>query len=284
MTEHDPVDGDQGTTGTPAPGQRDAFVVQLDWLIEAAGGQATLARRARVAERSLRSWTRGDYPKQNDSSAVRRLDAYAAASVPGYPAAAGVPRLTETSGAAWRAGQAAAGSPAQVVTAAAPPAEPAPRSGRRWFAAAAAVVGVAVLVLVTAVLRPWDDGNDAAASSQHARTQAAATPAVVTHPPLPTTGSGTPLEEQTGSLGANTFADPVLLQDQALKIPPNTTVSVRCYLYAPSLPSVLPDGNWYLLETSPWTDRWAPANSFMNGDVPGGPTLHNTDFAVPECS
>ena len=283
MTEHDPVVDDQGTTGTPAPGQRDAFVVQLDWLVEAAGGQATLARRSGVAERSLRSWARGDYPKQNDSPAVRRLDAYASPSVPGYRAAARVPRLTETSGAAWRAGQAAVDTAVQAAPPAAEPA-PAPRSGRRWFAAAAALVAVAVLVLIAALLRPWDDGNDASASTQQPRTQPAATPAVVTHPPLPTTGSGTPLEEQTGSLGANTFANPVLLQDQALRIPPNTTVSVRCYYYAPSLPSVLPDGNWYLLETSSLTGRWAPANSFMNGDVPGGPTLHNTDFAVPECS
>ncbi|WP_156036169.1 hypothetical protein [Blastococcus sp. URHD0036] len=44
-----------------------------------------------------------------------------------------------------------------------------------------------------------------------------------------------------------------------------------------------PDGFWYLVESDEWNGRWTPANSFMNGDVPGGPYIHNTDVAVPVC-
>jgi hypothetical protein len=58
---------------------------------------------------------------------------------------------------------------------------------------------------------------------------------------------------------------------------------VRCRYYAPSIPSVTPDGFWYLIDAGQWAGRWTPANSFMNGDLPGQPTLHNTDFAVPVC-
>ncbi|TFV63470.1 UNVERIFIED_ORG: hypothetical protein E4P37_14935 [Bacillus sp. AZ43] len=89
--------------------------------------------------------------------------------------------------------------------------------------------------------------------------------------------------ETTGSLGANTFADPRTLQGQAQKIPPDTTVLVRCRYYAPSIPGVVPDGFWYLVDDGEWAGRWAPADSFMNGDVKGQPTVHNTDFAVPVC-
>lgn len=60
-------------------------------------------------------------------------------------------------------------------------------------------------------------------------------------------------------------------------------LEVRCRYYAPSVPSVTPDGFWYLIETEPWNGLWSPANSFMNGDVPGGPYIHNTDFGVPVC-
>ena len=276
MTGVDPGGPDQAERGP------DPFVVQLDWLVGAVGGQATLARRAVVAERSLRSWARGEYPKQNDSPVVRRLDAWAAANVADYPAAAGVPRLTETSGSAWRAAQPVATVPDAPGTTAPAPPEPATpgsrRPGRRRLAIAGGLAAAAAAVLVVGLLHPWTGTANGAGVAVLRSGRTAPSSA-----PLPTRGSGTPREEQTGSLGANTFADPNTLQDQALKIPPHTTVTVRCYVYAPSIPSVLPDGNWYLLETTPWTGRWVPANSFMNGDVPGGPTLHNTDFAVPKC-
>ena len=102
-------------------------------------------------------------------------------------------------------------------------------------------------------------------------------------PELPTSASGPPRDELTGSIGANAFSDPRTLADRAPMIPPDTTVSVRCRFYAPSVPSVEPDGYWYLIDSGEWAGLWSPANSYMNGDVPGGPYTHNTDFDVPEC-
>ena len=253
----------------PTANDRDPFVIQLAWLVDAAGGQGTLARRSGVAERSLRSWSRGDYPKQNDSPAVRRLDAWARATITGYPTAAGVPALTETSG-PKRLGAEPALAAASAPAATEPQAESTRR--RRWpvLAAVAGVLAAAAAVIVIVT-----SSGHSGATPKAAPTDSAA---------LPTRGTeGASFIEESGSLGANTFADPVKLQDQALKIPPHTQINVRCYVYAPSIPSVLPDGNWYLIDTSPWTGRWTPANSFMNGDVPGGPTLHNTDFTVPKC-
>jgi hypothetical protein len=186
---------------------------------------------------------------------VRDLDAWAVASVPGYPDAAGVPRLIATCGPI-------AGAPAR-----APEPEPVTADGRRrrsrrtWALAVGAVLIVAGVG--TAVYLLTDD-DDAMA-------------------PLPSTGDGTLYPETTGSIGANTFADPRTLIDNAQPIPADTTVQVRCRYYAPSIPSVTPDGFWYLIDAGEWAGRWSPANSFMNGDLPGARTVHNTDFDVPVC-
>jgi flagellar biosynthesis/type III secretory pathway M-ring protein FliF/YscJ len=144
--------------------------------------------------------------------------------------------------------------------------EPSPDAAPRrprwlWPVVTAAVVLVAVIAVVATLLLTRNDD-------------------VAT---LPTGASGPSLPETTGRLGANTFANPVLLQDNAMPIPAHTTVQVRCRFYAPSIPSVEPDGYWYLIDSGKWAGRWTPANSFMNGDVPGQPTLHNTDMAVPVC-
>jgi hypothetical protein len=51
--------------------------------------------------------------------------------------------------------------------------------------------------------------------------------------PLPSAGDGTLYPETTGSIGANTFADPRTLIDNAQPIPAD-----------PSIPSATPDGFW----------------------------------------
>jgi hypothetical protein len=243
----------------------DPFVRQVTWLVNALGGRDQLARASenRVSARTLDNWSNGRYPRNAVTGAVRDLDAWAMEHVEGYPEGAGVPRLVETCGRSQP-------EPARTGDVPAPEVpepdldEPARRRRRRLaWALAAAVVAVAAVVGTFVLQRP-DDG------------------AAITVP-LPSTGDGTLLAETTGSIGANTFADPRTLQDNAQGIPPNTTVQVRCRYYAPSLPSVTPDGFWYLIDSGQWAGRWSPANSFMNGDVPGAPTLHNTDFAVPVC-
>jgi hypothetical protein len=61
-------------------------------------------------------------------------------------------------------------------------------------------------------------------------------------------------------------------------------VQVACKVYDPTVGSVNPDGYWYRIASPPWSDAYySPANTFMNGDPYGGPYMHNTDFAVPDC-
>jgi hypothetical protein len=253
-----------GTTGdNDGHGPTDPFVRQVLWLVDALGGRDQLARasRNRVSARTLDNWIRGQYPRSAVTGAVRELDAWAVQNVPGYPEAAGVPRLIATCGPT-------AGGPVHGRAPAEPVADPGDPPRRRWPARAWALAGSAVLLAAAAVttvvlLRGNDEANALA--------------------PLPSTGDGTLYPETTGSIGANTFADPRTLIDNAQPIPADTTVQVRCRYYAPSIPSVTPDGFWYLIDSGDWAGRWSPANSFMNGDIPGARTMHNTDFAVPLC-
>ena len=106
-------------------------------------------------------------------------------------------------------------------------------------------------------------------------------PPIVTQPPA----TGTTRAEQQGSRGANTFTDPHAISGAGPRVAPSQTVQVSCRLLDPSAPSISPDGYWYRLADSPWNNQYyAAANTFMNGDPPGGPFTHNTDFAVPDCN
>ncbi|MCF6736948.1 hypothetical protein [Blastococcus sp. KM273129] len=250
----------------------DPFVTQVGWLIASAGGKDQLVTRSGglVSARTLDNWMAGSYPRTKVTGAVRDLDAWARAELPGYPQAAGVPALVDSCG-PYR-GATAAGLVLEVD----PAAEPAPTRRRLppWALVAAALVLTAVLSSALTAFLIGERGT-------------AADPTIgatdLVDLPLPSTGDGTLVEEEAGSIGANTFADPRTLSGRGAPVPPHTTIHVRCRYYAPSVPSVSPDGFWYLIETEPWNGLWTPANSYMNGDPPGGPYLHNTDLAVPVC-
>ena len=261
------------------------FVVQLDWLLAEVGGKDKLAALSGVSVRTLGNWSAGKVPEKSVTAAVRALDGWAVRNVPSYPVEAGVPRLVDSCGPraagpvgtepAGRAGTedqvgAVGADGAGDTGAAAGRGARADRPRRRWsvlaLAAAAAVGAVTALIVV----QQTREEPTVAAESEPL-------------PELPTSASGPPHEELTGSIGANAFGDPRTLTDRAPMIPPDTTVSVRCRFYAPSIPSVEPDGYWYLIDSGEWAGLWSPANSYMNGDVPGGPYTHNTDFGVPEC-
>src|SRR5690348_12038591 len=133
-------------TGNPpkqSNGPADPFVVQVNWLLGAVGGKDALAQRCGglVSVRTLDNWTAGNYPRAKVTGAVRDLDAWAAAHVPGYPAAAGVPRLVDACG-PYRAGT----LPETPVRPDDDPPAPAPgrARGRRWWRWA---LGAAALVL-----------------------------------------------------------------------------------------------------------------------------------------
>ncbi|MGY1802954.1 hypothetical protein ACI78T_06710 [Blastococcus sp. SYSU D00922] len=243
----------------------------------AAGGKEQLSSRSGglVSVRTLDNWTAGSYPRTKVTGAVRELDTWARAEMPGYPDAAGVPALIHSCGPSSRTAE------PLVVTgpATAAPEEPVVEGRRRWFrwvlVAAAQLLVIAVTAFVTALVVDEDDATAAADPTETAED--------LVNVPLPSTGDGRLRQEEAGSIGANTFADPRTLEGGGTAIPPHTVLEVRCRYYAPSVPSVTPDGFWYLIETEPWNGLWSPANSYMNGDVPGGPYVHNTDFDVPVC-
>jgi hypothetical protein len=265
---------DTATGQAAARKTAEPFVVQIGWLVAAAGGKEQLVQRCAglVSERTLDNWTAGSYPRTKVTGAVRDLDAWARQAMPGYPDAAGAPSLIEACG-PYRS------APAVPEPAVASESTPERRPRRlRWalWAAAVVVVLIAAVVTTVVVVRHHD--------AEHAKAAAAAAARSAANVPLPSTGDGTPRTELTGSIGAKTFADPRTLTAGGGAIPANTEIQVRCRYYAPSVPSVTPDGFWYLIETETWNGLWTPANSFMNGDVPGGPYFHNTDFDVPICT
>lgn len=117
---------------------------------------------------------------------------------------------------------------------------------------------------------------------------------VVTPPPPPPTPPPTPgrtYTEQSGRYGSPTFRNPVDASGPGPtgheRIPPMSYVEVSCKVKpASTIPSAYPDGYWYRIASSPWSnDYYAVANTFWNGDIPGRlPYTHNTDFSIPDCS
>jgi hypothetical protein len=91
--------------------------------------------------------------------------------------------------------------------------------------------------------------------------------------------------ERAAEGGARTFPVPGVLAREGPAVKVGQEVRVLCRVYAPNPPSVVPDGNWYKISSSPWDGRYfAAANSFWNGDVPGRlPYTHNTDKSVEKC-
>jgi hypothetical protein len=91
--------------------------------------------------------------------------------------------------------------------------------------------------------------------------------------------------ERAGEGGARSFPEAGILAAEGPAVKVGQKVDVRCRVYAPRPASVVPDGWWYELASSPWNGRYfAAANSFWNGDTPGNrPYTHNTDFSVPKC-
>ena len=105
-----------------------------------------------------------------------------------------------------------------------------------------------------------------------------------TPPPPPPPPGTTYAEQEWNRLGVNTFSNFHNATGFGQHIPFGQVVQVSCKVYDPTIPSVNPDGYWYRIASSPWSNGYyAPANTFLNGDPPGGPYTHNTDFSVPDC-
>jgi len=102
-------------------------------------------------------------------------------------------------------------------------------------------------------------------------------------PPLPVPAT-TWSEQETPNHPVNTFTNYHNASGMGPAIAAGQWVQVSCKVYDPTIASVNPDGYWYRIASSPWSNAYySPANTFMNGDPYGGPYTHNTDFAVPNC-
>jgi hypothetical protein len=99
-------------------------------------------------------------------------------------------------------------------------------------------------------------------------------------PPPPTTWA----ESTVINSGVNTFANYHNASGVGPHIDKNVVVQVSCKVLDGTIPSVNPDGYWYRIASAPWNNAYySPANTFLNGDPPGGPYSRNTDWAVPNC-
>lgn len=104
--------------------------------------------------------------------------------------------------------------------------------------------------------------------------------------PHPSAVASTPVtyaEEAFNKHGVPTFSDYQNASGQGPDIPFERSVQVICKVYNTNIPSVLPGGYWYKIATAPWTDLYAAANTFLNGDPPAGPYSHNFDARVRNC-
>jgi len=107
------------------------------------------------------------------------------------------------------------------------------------------------------------------------------------HPSSPPHAAGKTYTEQGDNKnGSITFTDPHHPTVTGAKIDYMQRVQVSCKVYAvpPDMTSAYPDGYWYRIASSPWNNSYyAIANTFLNGDSINGPTVHNTDYSVPDC-
>lgn len=91
-------------------------------------------------------------------------------------------------------------------------------------------------------------------------------------------------EQAGGSISRPTFREPRTLTGQGPRVQSGQQVKVVCRLYVPAGPISTRPGWWYLIDSSPWNRHYyTVANSYLNGDAPGGPYFTMVDSRVPVC-
>jgi hypothetical protein len=136
-----------------------------------------------------------------------------------------------------------------------------------------------------AILRDMPRGNGFEVQAVR-ESKPTVTPPTVTPPTVtpPTVTPKTYPEQVWSSTGVNTFTNFHNASGMGTKLAHNQWIEVSCKVYDPTIASVNPDGYWYRIASSPWSNAYySPANSFYNGDPPGGPYTHATDWSVPNC-
>jgi hypothetical protein len=155
----------------------------------------------------------------------------------------------------------------------------------------AAVSLVAVVAVAVAVTEHHTGSPASTPAADHpSKTASDSPPATASrtpsahHPGSATPSSRYPTEEAYNKHGVLTFADYLNASDAGRSLIFGERVKVACKIYSPTIPSASPGGYWYRIEGRPWDGRYyAIANTFLNGDPPGGPYTHNYDSRVHDC-
>lgn len=115
------------------------------------------------------------------------------------------------------------------------------------------------------------------------RVTAGSGPAATPGPTAPASSSTYP-EEGYNKNGVPTFSDYQNASGPGPAIRFGQIIQVSCKIYDPAIPSASPGGYWYRIASPPWRNSYyAVANTFLNGDPPGGPYTHPYDPDVPNC-
>jgi TIR domain-containing protein len=103
-------------------------------------------------------------------------------------------------------------------------------------------------------------------------------------PTSPPTSPGTRTEEAYNKNGVRTFRNYDNASGSGRTLTFRKRVQVSCKVYDPSIASAKPGGYWYRIASPPWNNTYyACANTFLNGDPPGGPWTHQYDHSVTNC-
>lgn len=148
---------------------------------------------------------------------------------------------------------------------------------RRWVIGVAAAIVVAVVVVgVIGLPGPHTASEAARQASSNAATP---TQPLVDSPPYI---AGTTYKQIVNSpAGARTYINPYGMAGERERIPNHTAVHVSCKIVAPGASSV--GTYWYRIADPPWTDSYAPTNSFLNDDPISGNHKKAVDELVPYC-
>lgn len=291
MTERDETVTDGGLPPTPLD-------LQFQWILaQFQGSISELSRATGIDDGTLSRWKNGNFPLKKWTPPLEKLDAFARDRFPDeYPMAAGAPSIRDAHGALSRRPAGTHDALASELTftqsanlnAAPVPAQcssgPDSNSSRRVPGGGVLLVvgGLIVGALVTGIGVWWFGGPPNGSvdnPSSAAGADSSGDQDQVLEP-------GWSLQTTIPSNSVNTLTDPSGSQGVGPDIRPSETVAVSCRIYSDAIPSALPDGWFYRIESSPWDGGYyASANSFLNGDPADDPArwTHATDFAVPEC-
>jgi hypothetical protein len=161
-----------------------------------------------------------------------------------------------------------------------------PKLGRLELALVAAVL-IVTPIGGAAIVTALGEGTRATPAASAGTAPSPSRPARVTAPgpPLselmPATELRPGTEMASGLPGSPVFADPRLNADMVSYIPFGTRVQVVCFTLNKSRTGAT--SAFYLIETPPWNDLFAPADTFANGKPAGAAGAASIDPKVVQC-